>query len=318
MEVIDAATGRTIASMIKPFDGMEQWLTFDFDDVAMQRSVYLIAVSNVVDNMTYFWKYMTDCYGQGYAIMNYQEQADIDLSFSVYSYDTNSDGDGGGSGNPGGTEPEPSLPAPHSGGGSSGATPSPVGISPSTQKPPAAVTSSAILPPTNLSAKDAELDYGGTINLNWTASATADIDGYKIFRRAEGDNEYIEILRLPKTFTKFTDPWATKDKTYYYKIRAYKGSSESADSNIAFATSKDDMTGITRDIVNDFKKNNKGGILGEAGFLMIIPIVIVLMIIGLFILGLWVLFHKKKVNAPPVNPSTNPPKKKSLLNRNRR
>lgn len=298
MEVIDVINPpyRTIASMMQNFEGYEQWLTFDFQDVPMPRSIYVIALSNVNSGMTYYWKYRTECYDRGYSVMNGQEQADKDFGFAVYAYDSNDvdeSNNPAGNNNPGGSNPPSggnSLPP-----ASNNGTASPIGTSAGTQKPPSAQTSSAILPPTNLTAKDTELDHGGAIDLTWKASASTDIDGYKIFRRAEGDGEYVEILRLPKTFIKFTDPWAEKDKTYYYMLRSYKGSQESASSNIASATSKDDLNQLKKDIINDHKKNSTGGVLGGSPFLIIIPIVIVLMIIGLFILGLWILLHKKKL-----------------------
>lgn len=308
MEVIDTLNPpyRTIASMMMNFEGYEQWLTFDFQDVPMPRSAYVIALSNVNSGMTYYWKYRTDCYAQGHAAMNGQYEGDKDFGFVVYAYDSTS---GGGSSNPGGGSNPGGSNSPSGGNGlppaSSGSSTSPIGTTPGTQKPPAKVTSASIQPPTNLVATDTEFDYGGAIDLAWKASPTADIDGYKVFRRAEGDWEYIEILRLPKGFTSFTDPWAEKNKTYYYMLRAYKGSQESANSNVASATSKDDLSQLKKDIIEDHKKNSTGGVLGGSPLLIIIPIVIVLMIIGLFILGLFVLFYKKKQS-----PSSPPPSSK--------
>ncbi len=302
LEVIDALTPpyRTIASQRKTIDTTERWITFDFPDVAMPRSGYVIALSGMLhDDRIFLWKYRTEnCYDRGYATVNGEYRPDIDFGFAVYSYDTVAPNNPGSGNQPGGQNPPTNPPT----GGSSGSTSgtSPLGTSAGSGNAPASQTSSGILPPTGLTAKDTDLDYGGAIDLSWKASTSTNIDGYKLFRRAEGDNQYVEILRLPKTFVKFTDPWATKDKTYYYKIRSYKGSGESADSNIATATSKDNMTGITKDILDDYKKNGgNSGVLGEAGFMIIIPIVIILLIIGLFILGLWVLLHKRKPKMPP-------------------
>jgi hypothetical protein len=286
-----------IASATKTIGNTEEWVTFDFPDVAMPLSGYVIFLKNVSQNEHAIWKQNNgSCDPRGYAIEDDMPNLSRDFGFAVYAYDSNNGSSGAG---PGGNNP------PSGGSGlppaSNGSTTSPIGTTAGTQKPPSSQTSSAILPPTNLTATDTELDYGGSIDLGWKTSTSSNIDGYKVFRRAEGDWEYIEILRLPKTFTKFTDPWAEKDKTYYYMLRSYKGSQESANSNIASATSKDDLTGLKKDILDDYKKNAKGGVLGGSPFLIIIPIIIVLMIIGLFILGLWVLFHKKK------QPSASPP-----------
>lgn len=297
MEIMDFLTPpfSTIASMTKTIGSTEEWVTFDFPDVPMPRSGYVIFLKNVSQNEHAIWRQNNGtCDPRGFAIEEGIPNMSRDFGFAVYAYDS-----GGSNGNNSGNGSQPPAQNPPSGSSSSGT--SPLGTSAGTQRPPAVQTSSAILPPTSLTAKDTELDYGGAIDLAWKASVSSDIDGYKVFRRSEGDWEYVEILRLPKTFTKFTDPWAEKDKTYYYMLRSYKGSQESANSNIASATAKDDLNQLEKDILNDYKKNSKGGLLGGSPFLIIVPIVIVLMIIGLFILGLWVLFHKKK--QPPTTPT---------------
>jgi len=302
MEIIDFLTPPypTLASMTKTIGNTEEWVTFDFPDVSMPRSGYVVLLKNVNQNEHAIWRQNHgNCDPVGYSGDGETADMSRDFGYAVYAYDS-----GGNGSNPGSNQP-PSNGNPPSGSSPGGNPPSsgpssPIGTTPGSGQPPAQITSKSIAPPTNLTAGDRGLDYGGAIDLEWKASQTSDIDGYKLFRRAEGDNEYVEIIKLPKTFTKFTDPWAIKDKTYYYTLRAFKGSDESVDSNVAFAASKDDLSGVIKDIQDDFKKNNKGGILGEAGLFLVIPIVIILLIIGLFILGLWVLLHKKK--APPTQP----------------
>lgn len=302
MDVIDAYNPPyyTIASMTKTFDGSEQWLTFDFRDVPMPFSGYAIAISNTDPTHSLMWKYRTECYSRGYSLMNGAYQADKDFGFSVYAYDsdTNSGGNNPGGGAPG-SQPQQPSPAQPPTTGPNGSIASPFGTIPGNQAAPLKETASSILPPTNLTAEDAELDYGGAIDLNWTASNSSDIDGYKVFRRAEDDPQFRELIKLPKTFTSFTDPWATKGKTYYYMLRSYKGSQESSNSNVASATSKDDLNELVDDIRKDQQKSSRfiGGPIVIA-----VSILIVLMIIGLFILGLWVLFHKKK-QPPPASPN---------------
>lgn len=292
MDIIDFLSPPypTIATMTKTIGSTEEWVTFDFPDVAMPRSGYIILLKNVNQNEHAIWRQNNgNCDPVGYSGDGDTADMSRDFGYAVYAYDSGNSGSG--------SQPPTSNPPTN---GSNGGSRSPTGTVSGNQAPPMKVTSASILPPTSLTAKDKELDYGGAIGLEWRASTSTDIDGYKVFRRAEGDWEYVELIRLPKTFTKFTDPWATKDKTYYYMLRSFKGNEESANSNVASASSKDDLTGLKKDILDDYKKNAKGGILGETGLFIIIPIVIVIMIIGLFILGLFVLFHKKK--KPPTSP----------------
>lgn len=313
VDVINATSSNsyTIASMTKQISTQGAWITYDFPDVAMPYGIYVIHVKSMDMPNQAIWKMAPqDCYSRGFAIINGSTANNMDFGFGVYDYG-NSTVPGGNSNPPAnnppaGNPPSGSNPAPAPAG--STPVPNPLGISSGSGQTPATVTSPSILPPTNLAAKDTLMDSGGSIDLNWTASTSTNIDGYKIFRRAEGDNQYVEILRLPKTFTKFKDVWATKDKTYYYKIRSFKSSQESADSNVASATSKDDWTTQKNAILDDYKKSSGNtGVLGEAGFMLIIPIVIILLIIGLFILGLWVLLHKKK--QPPISPPPTPKEK---------
>lgn len=316
VEVINAthSPGYLVASMTKQISTQGDWITYDFPDVAMTYGIYLIHVKTIDQPNQAVWNVAPGtCYGRGFAIVDGSPNMSQDFGFGVYDYTTpphrlpngnwpgNNAPAGSGASNPATPDPVPAGSTPVS-------LPFNVGASSAAGTPPATKTYTSIAPPTSLTAKDTPLDYGGAIDLDWKVSTSTDIDGYKIFRRAEGDNEYVELARLPKNFIHFTDVWATKDKTFYYKLRSYRGNQESADSNVAFAASKDDMTGITKDILDDYKKNGgNSGILGDAfknPIFIIVPIVIVLMIIGLFILGLWVLLHKKKqlpASPPPDN-----------------
>lgn len=312
VEVINAthSPGYTIASMTKQISTQGNWITYDFPDVNMPYGIYVIHVKSMNHPNQAVWNMAPGtCYSRGFAIIDGSTANGKDFGFGVYDYTTTPqqlpNGNFPGNNNPpsGSAPSNPATPEPAPAGSTPANLPFNVGASPTAGTAPATTISSRINPPTNLTAKDTPLDSGGAINLDWKASTSNDIDGYRIFRRAEGDNEYVEMTRLPKTFTHFTDVWATKDKTFYYKIRSFKGTQESADSNVAFAASKDDWTTTKNAILDDYKKNGgNGGILGDAfknPIFIIVPIVIVLMIIGLFILGLWVLFHKKKQPTPP-------------------
>ena len=70
--------------------------------------------------------------------------------------------------------------------------------------------------------------------MTWTKSTTTDIDGYKIFRSEEKTKNFKEVGKTAKDIVEFlNDKEVTAGKTYYYIVRAYKASSESANSNTA-------------------------------------------------------------------------------------
>lgn len=116
---------------------------------------------------------------------------------------------------------------------SSGAT---NGVSTGNKAAPAKTTSSKILPPGNLTAVDISTADQSLSRLSWDKSTTSAIDGYKIFR-SENGVDYQNIASADKNTLTFTDTLEA-GKTYYYKLRSYKASDESADSNIAQLASK--------------------------------------------------------------------------------
>ena len=117
------------------------------------------------------------------------------------------------------------------------ATGTTAGISAGTKAAPAAKTSAAIKPPSALVAKDAATAGTMAINLTWQKSETADIDGYKIFRSEKENDGFENIANADKNTLTYTDT-VGDEKTYYYFVRAYKGSEESASSNTTNASGK--------------------------------------------------------------------------------
>ena len=99
--------------------------------------------------------------------------------------------------------------------------------------------SASITKPTSLDAKFS--DEKKAVELSWKASATADIDGYKIFRSESYSKGYVKISDTKKDILSYLDEDYTAGKTYYYQVRAYKGSEQSASSNIASATVPSDV-----------------------------------------------------------------------------
>lgn len=101
----------------------------------------------------------------------------------------------------------------------------PAGQSAGTGAAPSTTTSASIKAASGLTA----LYSTNAANLAWTASTTADIDGYKIFRSEAEKTGFTEIGKTVKATIQYVD---TKDltagKTYYYFVRAYKTTAQSA------------------------------------------------------------------------------------------
>lgn len=111
---------------------------------------------------------------------------------------------------------------------------------------PATTTSSTIAALTSLKAVDVPNDNGGAIQINWIASTTTDIDGYKIFRSTtNGDADFLSIAQVTKDSPSYVDQKATTGQKYYYFARAYKGTDESADSNHVNQTSINNLAKAT-------------------------------------------------------------------------
>jgi len=95
-------------------------------------------------------------------------------------------------------------------------------------------TTASIAKPTNLTAAYSESDHG--VKLSWKASTTTDIDGYKIFRSENKDKGFTKAGEVKKDKVEYLDQDIAAAKTYYYQVRAYKGSEQSYSSNTASAT----------------------------------------------------------------------------------
>lgn len=100
-----------------------------------------------------------------------------------------------------------------------------IGTTAGTGTAPSATTSSAIKAAAGLKAEYAN----SAVNLAWTASTTADIDGYKVFRSEAATTGFAEIGKTVKATLTYADSKElVAEKTYYYMVRAYKGTAESA------------------------------------------------------------------------------------------
>jgi L-serine deaminase len=90
--------------------------------------------------------------------------------------------------------------------------------------------------PTALTAVDTPADSGGAINLSWTPSTSSTVVQQRIYRSTTSGGPYSLVSTITNNTTNtFTNTGLTNGTTYYYVVRAYDGTQESANSNQASA-----------------------------------------------------------------------------------
>jgi hypothetical protein len=104
-----------------------------------------------------------------------------------------------------------------------------------------ATPTATIVAPTALTVVDVEKDQGNALKLDWKASTTADIDGYKVFRSTDATKNFKEVGKTTKAILTFTDTGVVVGQKYYYQVRAYKTTKESASTNTANAIAVDNL-----------------------------------------------------------------------------
>lgn len=180
------------------------WVELDFTGTTVDTNKqYQIIVSTT--STTAHWVYSTaDCYDGGTVIADGSAQTDQDFGFVTT--------------------------------GSGGATP--VSAEEPTTETPATGTSTTTITiiekPTAVKAEYLTADKN--IKISWAKSTTTDIDGYKIYRSEFRTKAYEKISEVNKNVIEYRDNALTAEKTYYYFVRAYKGSDESENSGLASAT----------------------------------------------------------------------------------
>ena len=106
------------------------------------------------------------------------------------------------------------------------------------------VQKSSFMPPkTNVAKFSAISDLGEGVLLQWFNSGTnSDVLGYRILRRKQSDNAFIELADVPvdygnKTYHAYHDMQdILPDTKYIYRLRAYGGDGDIADARIAITT----------------------------------------------------------------------------------
>ena len=115
------------------------------------------------------------------------------------------------------------------------------------ETPPASTVNTALLelrvnhrpqPPALLSAADVPADSGNKIKLDWTASPGAGVTAYRIYRSTGADYALLAETLAPAV--SYVDSTAVTGTVFYYRIRAFDGWVESADSPQASAASSNE------------------------------------------------------------------------------
>ncbi|MCX6810476.1 MAG: DNRLRE domain-containing protein [Candidatus Berkelbacteria bacterium] len=150
---------------------------------------------------------------------------------------------------------------------------------------PAAITSKTIEPATNLVLDPVAGTDQTLLKLSWVSSTTTGVDGYKIFRSEKVDSDFLSVAMTDKNTPTFTDS-IDASKSYYYKVRAYKGSEESIDSNIVNFASKTNTAVATvkkltlkEKVINYFKSNKMRAAFAIGALLVLIATIVSIVII---------------------------------------
>jgi len=266
VEVIAQGGTRTINCKIKQYtqEGYQDiadcgsknqttgWMTFDFDDINVTIDArYAIALSSSGSGSYPLWKWNSNSgnYSRGYAVYQATDYPNGDFNFKTWGYN-----------------PEEENLQSNESSGQSETSSNQSGGSAGTNQIPAATTSAAIKAPSNLKAENAPTDKGGAVKLTWTASQTTNISGYKIFRSDKEKSGFKNIAKTDKKTLTYTDSNVEIGKTYYYFVRAYKDSEESASSNTANITVAEKPTAQTANTDKKTKPKKVTEITEEPGY----------------------------------------------------
>lgn len=231
-------TGRVASVLNKSVtDG---WNTFDFTDITVvKEDVYGIFVTvSGSEPIQTAWMYsdLNGTYPRGNAYVIYNDNGDGldmssgDLNFRTYGTEPVEMVDE--QTNPGSdkTDDETGEPATQT-------SNTPTTTTKTAGAAPSASVSASIEPPADLTA-----EYTEGAKLSWSASSSSDIHGYIVFRTETAGNDYLEVGRTEKTVLEFTDSSANLGKTYYYIVRAFRGTDESANSSEASLATPSEAT----------------------------------------------------------------------------
>ena len=147
---------------------------------------------------------------------------------------------------------------------------------------PKTTTSTSIAAPSNTQAIYDDINKSAL--LSWKASTTADIEGY-IISKSEDGTTFIELGSSSKETISYSDKNVVNGKTYYYQVKAYKGTLASPVSIVASVTTPDAVAELAAVAVENPK---------ESGFFTAQNILLLLILVLAIILGILIYLRKKK------------------------
>jgi hypothetical protein len=234
-DVIKAYTQSTFNNYADGSKTMSRFVSNDQEAVSVTIGAnYWLCIETIdSDSVNSGWFYKANGSGYSYRGINADPSTDmpgISFGYRTYAYNPvtpptdTGDTTGTGTGTSGTTTGTTGST------GTTTTTPATTGNSNQAQgAAPSTNVSSSIVKPT---APTATISTDNkSVVLSWKASTTTTIGGYNIYRSETSGMNYQKIGDTGKSTVTFTDSTIVAGKSYYYMIRAYKDTAESANSD---------------------------------------------------------------------------------------
>lgn len=198
-------------------DSTVSWYFDDFGDITLiPGTTYYVSLTSSVDFLYWYSVDSAGCTAPGMAYLNGVQQG-YKLDFATFGFTYTAPANNNTNSSNSNTNAATNT--------NTNSATIPAGQSAGSGAVPVTTTSASIKAASGLTA----LYSSGAANLAWTASTTSDIDGYKIFRSESETTGFTEIGKTVKATVQYVDTNAlTVGKTYYYFVRAYKSTAQSA------------------------------------------------------------------------------------------
>ncbi len=225
--LFDAAGPALLSQFVIDLPATEGWIYYDFPtdiEITHVNQNHILYV-NSPSNDSYWAVATADTYTDGNAIVDSMASVGQDFAFVTYGYDAEAPSEDTGTAitDTSGTTTEQTA----------------TNTSGTPAATPAATADTSIKSPANATAIDVPEDNGEAIKITWSASATSDISGYKIYRSTSKNTGFVAVGTVEKTILEYIDSTTELGKTYYYYVRAHKDKIESSNSNTVEAKSID-------------------------------------------------------------------------------
>jgi hypothetical protein len=126
-------------------------------------------------------------------------------------------------------------------------------------KPDSGPTDLEIERPGSVLATDTSNNSTSSVGIEWEATETTDIDGYKIYRSDVEPEIYVPITEVDDDTLTYSDTDVEPETVYFYAVTAYKGNSESdkeSDSTYTASITSSDTSAATDSTDSQSKKDS--------------------------------------------------------------